>query len=248
MIERLPWDSEFFGYEVGKVQIEKGLIGDLFLQEAQNFQLVYIYSPDCLLKLPESILHIDTRLSFSKKIHAHKVVNSFQIHSSGDKEGVVELPRIEATNKGEEGKEMLKRQESGALINLALLSGKFSRFKIDKRLGGNEFERLYTQWIGSALEGPDRVLVYKIGNAIRGLITFLSANSRGRIGLIAVEEAYWGKKMGTQLLRAAMEVGRQEGLHMLEIETQKKNQPAIALYQKNGFHLAEKTEIYHWWK
>src|SRR5690606_22893635 len=127
------------------------------------------------------------------------------------REGLFELPGMEWPNQVGQGKDM-NRQLSGALINLALISGTFSRFKLDKRLRENEFGRLYTQWIQNALGGKDRVLVYIMEKTIGGFITLLPDNGRGRIGLMAVEEKFRGIDMGTQLLQAAIEVTRQEGL------------------------------------
>ena len=46
MIKKLKWDSEFFGYDVGKVVIEENQVvsEQELIKESYPFKLVYIFS------------------------------------------------------------------------------------------------------------------------------------------------------------------------------------------------------------
>lgn len=251
MIERVAWDSEFFGYEVGTAKVEKDLNLDNFVQEAQNFQLVYIYCLGNIPDLPTNIHHIGTRINLKKKLAQNKSNIQIPFYSKEEMEngeGIFELYTMDSPDQESFGTYLLNQNISDDLVNLALLSGEFSRFKLDTRLSKNEYERLYSRWIQNAITGQDRVIIYKKDKNIIGLITLFSANTEGKIGLIAVAEEFRGQGIGNQLLQAGMTVGRQEGLDMLEIGTQKVNEAAMGLYQKVGFQVDEEMEVYHWWR
>ena len=130
------------------------------------------------------------------------------------------------------------------LINLAYLSGSYSRFKIDPRLQNHEFEKLYTQWISSAFE-KEQVL---IAPHQAGMVTYAVKNEQGRIGLIAVSEKYQGKGWGKKLVKAAEYIAKQEGAKEMLIPTQQTNISACKLYQSLGYTPAQQVYVYHWWK
>jgi len=59
----------------------------------------------------------------------------------------------------------------------------------------------------------------------------------GHFGTVAIALAreFWGRGVGTQLMNEAIGIGREAGLHHLELEVFAPNARAIALYKKVGF-------------
>ena len=58
----------------------------------------------------------------------------------------------------------------------------------------------------------------------------------GTLG-IALRKEFWGSGLGTVLMQEAIDVGKEMGLHHLELEVFAPNERAIALYTKMGFRI-----------
>ncbi len=129
------------------------------------------------------------------------------------------------------------------LISLALDSGEYSRFKVDPRLDQGEFEKLYHIWIRKALEKGE-VLV---DGEMEGMVTCKVDNDLAQVGLFAVKESSRGKGIGKDLLKKAESWAFEKGARIMKIPTQKANTPARSLYEKMGYKIASKTNIYHYW-
>lgn len=248
MIQRLDWDSTFFGYEVGKINVEEDIDPVQFKKEAQNYQLVYIYSREHIITLPEKTKHMVTHLEWEINLAQNIQIWDYPAllyEQENGEDGIFEINK--SSLNPQNSPEFFPRLPE-VVEELAVLSGEFSRFNLDTQFRNNEFNKLYVQWIRNAVWGEEIVLVYRLNFRIRGLITLVSKAKKGRIGLIAVSEEYRGSGIGKQLLQAGINMSRQNGHEMLQIGTQKINKPANALYQKMGFQLQGQTEIYHWWK
>ncbi|MBW6491204.1 MAG: hypothetical protein K0B15_08445 [Lentimicrobium sp.] len=107
MIEKLPWDSDFFGYPVGRVILKD--FTDKRLSEikcyASDFRLVYLFADHEITDQP------DFRL-FDRKAFFEKPISDSRLD-----ETIIEF---------DPGK-----HDYDKLLHLALLSGSYSRFRID---------------------------------------------------------------------------------------------------------------------
>jgi len=56
---------------------------------------------------------------------------------------------------------------------------------------------------------------------------------------IGVDASQQGKGMGGELLHAFIEESRKAGYHSIELSVEVENEPAIALYKKNGFQITQ---------
>lgn len=222
MIERLSWDSDFFNYPVGRINVGEKFDLQQFNSEAKDFSLVYILSQTDLAEITFFNL-VDRKLIFCKQLEK----NSFD-------SGIIEYDS--------------EKHDFNELLNLAFLSGKFSRFRLDQGFKANEFERLYRQWIENALsDNETSVLLHVEGEVITGFVSVeTKANKAARIGLIAVSEVFQGRRIGLKLVQAACSLAYQKGNSELEVVTQADNQAAVNLYQKSGFSLISSTFIYHY--
>lgn len=237
MIEYLIWDSNFFGYKIGKYFVKKNTDIPELISTVKNtdYKLVYLVVNQ---NIP-NILEIKKNLSKPNIILAdEKILYSQYVPEY--QESVNNLKDIKLYSS------MVANQK---LINLSLQSGVYSRFKIDKNFVSNEYEKLYTAWIENSVNKKiaDNVFVAYQENEIIGVITLAFKNTFSDIGILAVDKSYRGKKTGKKLIQKAIEETRQKGINQIKVVTQQSNQQACAFYRKQGF-LVEKVEyIYHIW-
>ncbi len=222
MIERLSWDSDFFNYPVGRINIKDSIDIQEFIIEAKEFELVYVMSQSALPVNPLFRL-VDRKLVFSKQLE----------NSHFDSE-IIEFNAL--------------NHNFSDLLELSYLSGKYSRFRLDTEFKENEFERLYRRWIENALsDSHTKVLVHIEGESITGFVSVETRpNKAAKIGLIAVSENFQGRRIGSKLIQAACTLAFRNGKADLEVVTQAENQAAVNLYLKNGFSLISSTFIYHY--
>jgi dTDP-4-amino-4,6-dideoxy-D-galactose acyltransferase len=227
MIEKLEWDSDFFGYPVGQIQIEKPDLENISnaIKNSIEFKLIYLISPQRIDFSVAGLKLVDIKTRLRKQIKS-KPDYSFQ--------------KIHEYTGGEDDQ----------LKNLALQSGIYSRFKRDSNFINGEFEKLYLKWISDSINKTiaDKVIVYKEpGSCCNGFVTLKFKNNFSEIGLIAVDEKSRGKGAAKSLLAFTDHQTIKEGLNKIEVVTQFENLPARKLYEKAGYEIISKKYIYHLW-
>ncbi len=136
------------------------------------------------------------------------------------------------------------------LESLAWQSGEYSRFRLDPHFGPAVFQHLYSQWLRNSLDGriARQVLAWHdAAGTPRGLLTLGEKNGRADIGLLAVDAAARGQRVGQALVAAAQAQARAWGYAALQVVTQAANEPACRFYEKCGFGLMHEEHIYHLW-
>jgi dTDP-4-amino-4,6-dideoxy-D-galactose acyltransferase len=241
-IEPLEWDSSLFGWPVGRLMVHAPLdnavsTGQLRerLLEASQYRLVYVLAKghwgDSLDQycdgLPAPALCSDRKLVFAKAI---------------DPAGPSEPPAWP----------IIRYQQPhvpDSLLQLALASGEYSRFRLDPML--QEFyEPMYRMWIEKSVSGQlaDDVLVRVEQQEIVAFVTVSKIDGAcGQIGLIAVSPSHRGRGLGTSLLIAADRWYEERKLMRATVKTQLANTPARRLYEKAGYRVEAITTIYHYW-
>jgi len=101
--------------------------------------------------------------------------------------------------------------------------------------------------IGSVVSRDDLVYNFQHGGAlfvaddgaVRGFVDVTESewNEVAYINNLAIAPAYRRKGVGTLLMRAALDWGRQKKLRAAMLDTSTKDHPAICFYQKHGFTL-----------
>ena len=199
MIQWLSWDTEFFGFQTGKADIadlEKLGLGKA-KAFAKGYRLVYLtlpLDPQGDFKVPAHIIE------FGKSLGA-KAVDTKVVFGGVPAEPEPGIPFFDGVEEwqADMGKEKL--------YELAFQSGEYSRYKADPHFPKGTFERMYRQWIDNSLDGDfaQKVFVIRVKKEIAGFAT-LNFNTpfAGTIGLIAVDPAFRGQKIGSRLMEAAM--------------------------------------------
>lgn len=231
--QRLDWDSNFFGLEIGQINITNE-ITSFEAEVPQEFDLTYLFCEEALS--PINLKHlsqyfdcklVDRKLTFEKEI---------------------ENENKEITEKST-GQIKKIKESSTELLNLAFESGSSSRFKLDNKLS-HKFEAMYTAWIENTLNGG-------FGNSVYGffkeskLLAFVSLGFESTIAsihLIAVSSEARGEGLGTLLIGLAEKVALKEKCQFIHVVTQHENTKAVSFYKKNGFRMIDEKYIYHCWK
>jgi dTDP-4-amino-4,6-dideoxy-D-galactose acyltransferase len=226
-IKKLDWDSNFFGYTVGRYDLEshKSFNFSKFKENTPRYKLVYLFADK---KIVSSKLQLaDTKITYVKKLEHSNLEDS---------------NKVSIFIKGKDDFETIEK--------LALQSGKYSRFNNDLNFKNNEYELLYKKWIRSSIyeEKALEVTIYKENEEILGFLTLeKKSDSLCDIGLLAVNEIARGKKIGTKLINFAISQGVKKGFKEIQVVTQLDNLPAKCLYEKFGFKISKTEYIYHYW-
>lgn len=224
----LGWDSEFFRLRIAKAIVASG--EDIIALSAQEgklreqFDLIYIFSEPGL-----EIPFKQARLVDKKTVFYFPASLRFNINPS-----IEEWRSLDTTED---------------LLSLALISGKYSRFKTDIFFPTGSYERLYTQWIKQSVNKTiaTEVFCYMIDQTPRGLLTLARKNGNNSIGLVAVDEDYQHRGIGTALVRHAVSYVHDHSSGGIYVATQMDNEPACQLYSKCGFFQESVNYIWHWW-
>ena len=229
MLRRLDWDSEFFKLKIGRLDLDSvEEFSEIMLKAEklrQSYDLLYIFTEGTLTQHFSDIKLVDTKTIFTKQL-----VNS-------PKE-ILDVSKY------------VDSVVSQDLYHLAWVSGKYSRFQLDKRFPDDAYERLYSRWIEQSVVGnmASGVFVHSSDGKIDGMITVGVNDKEASIGLIAVDDAAQGRGIGTKLIQSVEAYLLNETLvTTLKVATQWENKAACRLYEKNGFEVESKTNIYHWW-
>lgn len=223
-IQKSTWDSTFFGYKIGKVEIKNTSNIKQLLEviEKSSYDMVQLFSNQ---KLESGFNYnpIDVKLTFSKKVATTTTNN----------------PYIKSVNK----------DVDGALVKLATEAGIYSRYKTDKNIQ-LKFEEMYEIWMNKSLkrELAAEVFTFQDENRINGMVTINKKLKKAEIGLIAVDNKAQSKGIGTQLLQSVENWALKQNLENICVATQEENYNACLFYEKNNYKISDKTYIYHIWK
>ena len=227
-IQKLEWDSNLFGYEVGKVTIADENVD---LQDILNLNDVF------------RLMYLESKVAIDKK----ELDRSF-IKVTYSKQVETLTPHLEAEENLRT--EKLTGKFTDQLLNLSFQSGMFSRFKLDPNFRNNEFMKLYTKWVENSLSGEvaDTVEAVKDSDSnIIGFVTIKFNPEFSEIGLIAVNNQKRRLGVGSLLLKKVNQLSVEKQCSKIIVSTQQDNYMACKFYEKNGFKKISKSYIYHLW-
>jgi len=231
IVEKLDWDSSFFGYEVGNIILTEDYLFDKtdFIRSTSKFKLVYLFS--------KKLIDFDSISLVDDKIVLSRDLSYFEIN---EKRNTVVIQTFNS-----------KIHSVEEIQKLSLESGIYSRFYLDKNFKDNEYEKLYLSWINQSIGGRLAFAVLVAVNENKTILGFITINKKkefiAEIGLIAVSNESRGKGVAKNLLKKSFEVVNELGYKKIQVVTQKNNLPAMNLYKSEGFKIIERTYVYHYW-
>lgn len=232
----LPWDSDFFKIQIGKIEFDHDDKEDNLIAEIDkhaNYDLLYIITPEHLvLSLPDQepkCILVDKKILFHRSI-AQDTFNPDLVVD-------VAIDTYTDKNVNEE------------LVDLAYQSGEYSRFRLDPKISNSKFEQLYKLWIENSVNRSiaDHVYVARFEGKIVGMITIKNDRDTATIGLFSVDQKMRGRKVGSALLNYSLVNAKQMGVEEVFVPTQVDNVLACKFYEKNKFKKHTITNIYHNW-
>jgi len=256
----LPLDSRLFGWPVAR--LDERRLDDHRLRHAlasareHGCRLVYWFAdPACepseALLREFSGMQVDRRVTFRRALPV--------VAGGGMPPGGSSAPSglsLEVWPVGE---------PSPSLVSLALEAGIHSRFARDPRMPIACFRTLYEAWIRNSTRHQIADMVFVGSNPRDDLVGFITVGLRdapgapvaegmereaapvGSIGLVAVAGHARRRGVGRWLLRSACDWVAQAGGRAIEVVTQGDNGPAMALYEREGFHQVALSHVYHFW-
>ncbi|MBC8047709.1 MAG: GNAT family N-acetyltransferase [Fimbriimonadaceae bacterium] len=228
------WDSEFFGFQVVDIlgSDDTGMLPFIMRElHLENYRLAY-WKID-----PED----------KNSIRSAEKANAFY----ADKRTTL-LISIKSEINGPINMQIEKYTGSinEDLISLAIQSGEYSRFKNDIMFPENTFEKIYTIWIKRSIEEnyAKEIFVAKEDNKIIGFVSVGEIDvKRAEIDQIAVDKNYRRKKIGKELIQAAINWANENNYTELQVATQKRNITACKFYTACNFKIEKEELIYHIW-
>jgi ribosomal-protein-alanine N-acetyltransferase len=111
----------------------------------------------------------------------------------------------------------------------------------------SELAQAQTRWYVVARDEPDgdRDRDSEQSPAVLGYAGLMVQAPEADVQTIAVSPAARGRGLGRQLLRALIEEARRRGASSLLLEVRADNQPAIALYESEGFERLAVRRAYY---
>ena len=235
VVELLPWDSDWLGFSVARLVVRLSDVAtDVPAAVAQcqtaGIRLLYlVLDPiDAMASAAAQAVGaelFDTKLTYQLSL--------FTLVPPVQEPIGIQLTREVAL--------------TPALEQLAWQSGKYSRFRLDARIGSRAFEVLYTRWLSQSLVHGTVWTASNENNEKRGLLAFGTRGGAASIELLAVTPAARRQGIGYFMVQAVREAAIRQGHATLRVVTQDANQSARQFYEQCGFQLINTAHYYHLW-
>lgn len=230
--EFLPWDSEFFGCRIARLDGTRddaeSLPRALAWCRDNAIDCVYYLLPAsdtaAVREAEDAGLHLmDIRLTLERCL------------SSPPSTGVADM-------------RIVTDDDISGLRAIAGQSHTDSRFYADRGFARDRCDELYRTWIEKSCRS-EATRVFTEGPMGRpaGYITCERDGTAGSIGLIAVAPDRQGDGVGTRLVDAALGWFADNGVQRVTVVTQGRNVKAQRLYQGAGFRSCSVELWYHAW-
>jgi dTDP-4-amino-4,6-dideoxy-D-galactose acyltransferase len=226
--ERLPWDSEFFGFEVGRVVAAAGLAAAVADADADGIRCLYLLSP----------AEDDSGLAAALDLGFRPYDVRIELARSLEDAPAAPTGIREATEADRDPLDAIARGR---------LRG--TRFWNDPHFDRERVADLYSAWLRRGLTTPLHRRTLTV-DGVAGFVTCGFDRDRrvGTIELIAVAEDAAGQGLGARLLAAADAAFAAAGCEVAEVVTQARNIAAQRLYQAAGYRTREAGTWLHRWR
>lgn len=231
-INKLKWDSEFFGFQVAEIMGEEKdenlLLNIKNKLSSENIDLAY-YRSDRIL--PENsddnfyFQYVLKRLPLYKEVKIH---NLFHPNISVYSQDTVDPD----------------------LIRLAQLAGRMGRFGRDPNITTQQCDKIFENLIINSVNKKlaSEVLVYREEGKIIGFCSIKRMGEEAYIPLIAVLPEFEGKGAAFHLMSAVETFLFDSECKVAIGGTQDFNKHAIKAFVRFGLKIGEPEYVYHIWK
>ena len=236
LCQRLDWDSDFFGFNIGRVNVNQ-----LTAETLTQIETWCAEQPvDCLYFLADSadrqtawlaqqggFIYVDNRVVLTAKLTAPP-----------SQPTAIRLSRPE---------------DLPVLREIARTGHRDSRFYFDPVIPDNRCDDLFVTWIERSMAGAiaDAVLVALVDEQPVGYSALQIAQTpegrRAKLTLIAIGEQARGQGLGSSLVQGTLRWFWERDFRTVEVVTQGRNVGAQRLYTRQGFVPTATGSWYHRW-
>lgn len=222
-LEKLEWDSEFFGKQVFSLKSSSEQLIAKAIESLPNDSLLYIFSDKELNKYKDFL--VDKKVTFNVSLSDIEV---FPFPSDCILNSV---------------KPFLKSD----LELLAIESSVFSRFRVDPKIDNIKADDLYRKWINKAISDVStfEIIGVEINAKLAGMNMIKQSTDCHQIELIAVSNEHHRKGIGNKLINACFANALKSKVSKVSVITQLDNVKACGLYESKGFKISNIKYIYH---
>jgi dTDP-4-amino-4,6-dideoxy-D-galactose acyltransferase len=234
---RLEWDSNFFGFSIGRIYAN-ALTGEHLrkgLERAEKDRITFV-ELFCDVSDDESIdaaeqsgFHLaDLRMTLKKKLDGELKDDRLPGDLIFKKAGGDDIDR-------------LKTMSNGLFT--------YSRYYRYQKFDRNQTDLMFQVWVEKSVRGEFDDELYYLSDQ-RDILAFCSLRYKGNassIGLFGINRAHRNRGLGSLILNRVFHLLYKRGVIDTEVITQGKNPGALHLYQKNGFCVAMITLSYYKW-
>lgn len=239
-VKFLRWDSNFFGFKIGRisgsVKRASELKSAIAHSKSRGYRCLYFEcSKDAI-----------SAIQFCKK-QGYRCIDqkTLLVKRIGFTDSLLRVLKLEDFDS-------IRKFRSKDLMDAIRIAQNAiapqSRFCSDPKFGRMGKE-LYRQWVLASRNRKfcNAFFVFVQYNKVAGLITARKKLSGMYIDLLGVDQKYQGLGIGTKLIGFCETWALARKVRTLHVVTQGLNRRAMALYLKCGFKVKEKTFFYHLW-
>lgn len=238
IINKLKWDSDFFGLKIGSFSGFNHDNAEKFLKEFYDnkFDCVYVFVD------PNDFNTID--IAGKNKFFLADIQMTYEFHSCPQK---IKNKFLESLTY-----EILGGSNEAYKKEVRLLAKELSsvsRFSFDPRFK-NLSPKMYEIWADNIMHDKDGITVLAV-DANKKIVGFIGGTLKqniGSVGLVGVSESFRGRGIGAEMSDKVVSLLFDKGAEKITVKTQLRNNYANQLYQKAGFRLKEAKLIYHFWR
>lgn len=141
-----------------------------------------------------------------------------------------------------------RADDEKGVAEIAAASFRCSRWHLDPAFSLAQADAVKAAWASNFFAGKrgDAMAVAADGRRVAGFVLLVLRESTLIYDLVAVDEAYRGRGLGTALVNWVPVSWKGKELTVLRVGTQSHNAAALALYRKVGFYEVGRQLIWHW--
>jgi dTDP-4-amino-4,6-dideoxy-D-galactose acyltransferase len=227
--EILPWDTEFWGVRIARVE------GDTMTAERAAELEAWTAANDvaCLYFLAGK----DAASAHAAEDAGFRLMD-VRVGLARASAEVAEDARVRP----------FAQADLTALRAIARASHRATRFYADPRFPEDRCDELYDVWITRSVEGwADAVFVAEHDGRPAGYLSLHGGAERSTIGLVAVAEGARGSGLGAALVDRGIAWAYERGLPEIGVVTQGRSAAALRVYERRGFAVETLGFWFHRW-
>ena len=252
IFERLKWDTEHFGINIGRINEIIAWGGEYRKELAVKDEMLRFIENKCE-KDEIACVYCRVDINDFSSIHSLEsngfrlidVLTTFCFDFRKNK-ALQELHNIKRPFTNEITVRRWKEEDLDELANIAGTSYIYDRFHTDPMFPKNKSDELHRKWIVNCCRGlTDEVLVAATDKPL-GFITCKINGSKGVIDMVGVSKDVQKRGIGAMVVNAALEWFK-DSVDVVEVGTQNRNIPGMKLYINAGFMPVASKLTFHRW-